>query len=373
MPVSGKGDTLIDILNQVSRTGNRTIAIDMAIAVLLFAVAFLIAQAFDLAEAWDAWVADHENWELDELPLALSMAALALLWFSWRRWCALAREFRRTRRIMKRLRRSLQQRRETERSLIEAKQQAELGDRAKSEFLANISHELRTPLNAIIGFSEVIEKESNGPIGNPTYREYAGYIGDSGKHLLSIINEILDLSKIESGQAELHEESIDTAEVIQSALRLVAMQSKAEGVYLKHEEAADIPGFLGDPRLVKQILINLISNAVKFSRADGKVIVRTEVGAAGGLEIQVKDTGLGMTTDEVAIALKPFRQIENAYSRSRPGTGLGLPLAVALTELHGGTLRVESEPGKGTTILLRFPASRSLWPAAPTFEVAKTG
>ncbi|WP_240932502.1 sensor histidine kinase [Pelagibius litoralis] len=361
------------MLDRPTRTGNRTIAIDMTIAVAMFLIAFVLAQAFDLAEVWENWADRHENWELDELPLALSMAAVALLWFSWRRWCALAKEFRRSKRIMRRLRSSLEQRRATERRLIEARQQAELADRAKSEFLANISHELRTPLNAIIGFSDVIVNEVDGPIGNPTYHEYAGDIRDSGRHLLGIINEILDLSKVEAGQAELREEALAPADIIQSAMRLVSMQSAASGIDLRFDQNAAGLEFFGDPRLMKQILINLISNAVKFSTASGSVTVTTDVAVTGGLEIRIADNGLGMTREEVAIALKPFRQIENAYSRSRPGTGLGLPLAVALTELHGGSLVVESQPGRGTEVLLEFPAERSLRPSESVLDAQVAG
>ncbi|WP_422366989.1 sensor histidine kinase [Pelagibius sp.] len=351
------------ILRWTSGTSNRTAVIDLAIALGSVVVAFAVFQEFDLAEAWEAWADQHEDMELDELPLALGIAAIAFLWFSWRRWCALAKEFRRSRRIMTRLRASLRKRRAAERSLISAKQEAELADRTKSEFLANISHELRTPLNAIIGFSEVIVNQVDGPMGNPKYQEYATHICESGKHLLGIINEILDLSKIESGQAELVEETFTPRDSIQAAIRLVSMQSTSTAIDVELQETDGLPDFHGDPRLLKQIVINLVSNAVKFSKPGGKVTVSMDVGPERGLRIAIQDTGVGMTADEIAIAIKPFRQIENAYKRSRPGTGLGLPLALALTELHGGTVALASDPGQGTTVTVTFPAARSVWAA----------
>lgn len=357
------------ILRWTSGTSARTAIIDLAIALGTVIVAFALFQEFDVAEAWEAWADQHEAMELDELALAVDVAAIAFLWFSWRRWCALAKEFRRSRRIMTRLRASLRRRRAVEKSLILAKQEAELADRTKSEFLANISHELRTPLNAIIGFSEVIVNEVDGPIGNPKYQEYATHICDSGKHLLGIINEILDLSKIESGQAELMEETFAPQDSVQAAIRLVSAQSMSADIDVALQDSSEVPDFYGDPRLLKQIVINLVSNAVKFTEPGGQVTVSLDAVLEGGLRIIIQDTGVGMTADELAIAIKPFRQVENAYKRSRPGTGLGLPLALALTELHGGTMTLASEPGQGTTVTVTFPAARSVWAARRPEEV----
>ena len=249
-------------------------------------------------------------------------------------------------------------RRRNEAALRRSQQAAELANRTKSEFLANMSHELRTPLNAIIGFSEVIVGEMFGPVGEPRYAEYARDILNSGQHLLRIINDLLDLSKLESGKQQLHESEIGLAELIGTSVRLVQPRATAAGLTLAVNVPAGLPALRADARLLKQILINLLSNAVKFTPNGGvTVCARLQDGA---LSIAVADTGIGMSDREIELALAPFGQVDSGLSRKHEGTGLGLPLARAFAELHGGRLEVLSTPGTGTTMTVRFPAQRTL-------------
>jgi PAS domain S-box-containing protein len=241
--------------------------------------------------------------------------------------------------------------------LRHAKAEAEAASAAKGEFLAVISHELRTPLNAIIGFSDLMAKEILGSIGTPKYREYAVDIFNAGQHLLALISNILDMSKIEARKMELHEAVFDVGAAIEASLRLVQQRAAEKGIALVNWVSPDLPRLRGDETRLRQILLNLLSNALKFTPPEGEVVLRSSVGAAG-LELVVEDRGIGMSEAEVAIALQPFRQVESALSRTQEGTGLGLPLAKALVELHGGTFVIESAPAEGTTVRIRFPADR---------------
>ena len=236
---------------------------------------------------------------------------------------------------------------------------AEQGNRAKSTFLANMSHELRTPLNAIIGFSEMIRDQHIGPVGNERYLSYAGDIHVSGRHLLDIINDILDLSKIEAGKMSIEAaEEFELSTVVETSIRIVSPIAQRGQVSL----AADAP--TGDIRLVavermvQQILINLITNAVKFTLPGGSVHLAGALHADGSYVLTVRDTGIGMSKEEIARAIVPFGQVEHAMNRKHTGTGLGLPLAKAMIELHGGGLVVRSAPQQGTQVSLIFPAER---------------
>ena len=239
---------------------------------------------------------------------------------------------------------------------VDAAEQASV---AKSQFLANMSHELRTPLNAIIGFSDMIQAQQLGPVGNARYLDYVRDISRSGHHLLGIINDILDLSKIEAGRASMQdEEEFNVAAVLEATLRMMRPLAEREHVTLEMSLDARGMRLLAVERMVCQILLNLLSNAVKFTPARGRVALSAVQTAEGGLIVAVADTGLGMAAHEIKIALTPFGQIQNAQSRKHAGTGLGLPLAKAMMELHGGSLRVVSAPGQGTTVSLLFPPER---------------
>ncbi len=248
--------------------------------------------------------------------------------------------------------------------LVAAKDVADRANRAKSAFLAAMSHELRTPLNAIIGFSEVIRSGALGTDAGPRVVDYSKHIEESGKHLLSLINDILDLSKAEAGRMTLLEDYIRPADVAADSLRMVGAQGTGKAA-LDISVPGDLPYLYGDKRRVRQILINILANAFKFTEAGGRVTLMAGLdpgdgnGAGrGDLLFVVKDSGIGMSSDEILVALEPFRQVDSRLSRKYEGTGLGLPLTKHLMELHEGRLEIASEPGIGTTVTMRFPAAR---------------
>ncbi len=236
---------------------------------------------------------------------------------------------------------------------------AEQANVAKSQFLASMSHELRTPLNAIIGFSDMIQAQQFGPIGNPRYLDYVKDISKSGHHLLGIINEILDLSKIEAGRASVQdEEEFNVAAVLEATTRMIRPLAERENVALEMSVESRGIRLLAVERMVCQILLNLLSNAVKFTPAGGRVNLSAVRTPEGGLLVAVADTGVGMAPHEIKVALTPFGQVNSAHSKKHAGTGLGLPLAKAMMEVHGGALRVVSAPGQGTTVSAYFPPER---------------
>ena len=235
---------------------------------------------------------------------------------------------------------------------------AEGANSAKSEFLANMSHELRTPLNAINGFSEMMVGEMFGPLGDRRYKEYSNDILTSGQHLLALINDILDMSKIEAGKMSLHIETVSVAELAEEAVRLMRNRAETAGLLVSVVAPADLPSLEADYRGLKQILLNLLSNAIKFTPPGGRVTVRAAAleGASGRrVRISVADTGIGIAPEDIGRLAKPFEQIETQHSKTQQGTGLGLALTKALVELHDGVLSIESEPGLGTTVSLTLP------------------
>lgn len=245
-----------------------------------------------------------------------------------------------------------------EEELIRSKEEAELASRAKTEFLANISHELRTPLNAIIGFSDLMQREMLGPLGNQQYVDYIRDINQSGSHLCDVINDILDLSKIEAGQLELHEEEIDFRAAVERCIRVVSPRAEENGLTLEIKVAESLPHIIGDETKLKQILINLMSNAVKFTEQGGTVTVEAGLDNPGNILISVVDTGIGIMPEDIPKILRPFEQVDSSLSRLHEGTGLGLPLTKSLVELHGGELRLQSTPGEGTAVIVVIPKTR---------------
>jgi signal transduction histidine kinase len=249
-----------------------------------------------------------------------------------------------------------------EQELRRAKEEAELASRSKGEFLANVTHELRTPLNAIIGFADILKGEVYGPLGDRRYLDYAADIRDSGLHLMKLINDVLDVSKIEFGKIALNEEPVEIAGTVQACARLMRDRVEAGGLELRQALPAGLPLVHCDELRLKQILLNLLSNAVKFTPPGGRVDIRAAL-EDGGLGIVVQDTGIGIAAADLEKAMRPFGQIDSRLSRKYQGTGLGLPLAKSMIELHGGRLEIESTPGVGTKVTVWFPAERILFPA----------
>jgi PAS domain S-box-containing protein len=250
---------------------------------------------------------------------------------------------------------------EWQQELVASREQAVLANRSKSQFLAVMSHELRTPLNAVIGFSEVLQAEFFGPVTD----KQRGYIGDilqSGKHLLDIINDILDLAKIEAGKSELRDDACDVLELVATQIKMVRPRAERAGLVMEFQPAADLPLLYADPVKVRQMLLNLLSNAIKFTPAGGRVTVELRLEAVPDerpmLVLSVADTGVGMAPDDIPNAFIPFQQIDNRLARKHEGVGLGLPLVKAQIELHGGSVVLQSKPDAGTVVTLYFPAWR---------------
>ena len=256
------------------------------------------------------------------------------------------------------------ERRQAEKESAAAREQAEIANRTKTEFLANMSHELRSPLNSVLGLAEIMKDELFGPMGSDRYRGYAGDIYQSARHLLDVINDILDISKIEAGKVNLREEEVDMAAVIETCVQLMYPRSSMAKITLVRDVAPDLPRIYADARKAKQILLNLLSNSVKFTPAGGTVAIAAKLNKAGEFCLTVADTGIGIAGDNIDKALSAFTQIDSSLSRRYEGTGLGLPITKSLVELHGGRLAIDSELGAGTTVIAVFPASRVIAPAA---------
>jgi two-component system cell cycle sensor histidine kinase PleC len=233
--------------------------------------------------------------------------------------------------------------------------EAETANASKTAFLANMSHELRTPLNAILGFSEIIAQECFGPAGSPRYKEYAGDIHSSGSHLLSLINDLLDVAKIEAGRMEIQPEPLEVRKTLDAALKIIAIKARERKQQLVIEVAHDVPALYADERALKQIVINLVSNAVKFTPEGGRIAVVASRARSGGFQVMVEDNGPGIPRDKLDKIFKPFSQVDNRYDRQGGGTGLGLALVRGLVELHGGRAWLESEQGKGARAYIVLP------------------
>lgn len=242
----------------------------------------------------------------------------------------------------------------------EARRRAEEANLAKSRFLATMSHELRTPLNAILGFSEVIKNEVLGPVGNDTYKEYAGDIHESGAHLLNLINEILDISRIEAGKHELHEEAVRLVHIVENACHMIDIKAKGKGVKISTQFEINLPQLWADERALRQITLNLLSNALKFTPSGGRIDIKVGWTQLGGQYLSIKDTGPGIPEEEIPIVLSSFGQGSIAIKSAEQGTGLGLPIVQALVNMHGGKFELKSKLREGTEVIATFPKQRVL-------------
>jgi signal transduction histidine kinase len=255
--------------------------------------------------------------------------------------------------------RAFEELRRNQQRLIIAKEMAEAANRSKDDFLANMSHELRTPLNAIIGFSGMMSDQMFGPL-NEKYREYTAIIGDSGKHLLAIITDILDWAKADANRLTVSKEPVDLQRVMNLSRMVVQEMARNAKVVCQYEIVPTLPQLSGDSAKITQILVNLLSNAIKFTPAGGRVHLKVEQCGTGGVTFRITDTGIGMTADQIPIALSPFGQVDTGFNRKYDGIGLGLPLTKRLIELHDGTIDIISEPGRGTQVTVRFPGGRTI-------------
>jgi two-component system cell cycle sensor histidine kinase PleC len=238
-----------------------------------------------------------------------------------------------------------------------ARIEAELASQVKSEFVSNMSHELRTPLNTIIGFSKLLTEDGRSPRSKEDIAQYAALINDAATNLLAVINDILDISKLQSGRYTLDDREISVEHLIDDAIAQLSAQAQDADVSVNFEPGPGVPPVRGDELKLSQMLVNIISNAIKFSKPEGRVTIMAQRSQNSGVLIHVCDTGVGMSADEIEVALRPFGQVDGSRSRWRDGTGLGLPIARTLTELHGGDLQVISEPGKGTEVTIFLPAA----------------
>ncbi|GKX34218.1 MAG: PAS domain-containing sensor histidine kinase [Rhizobiaceae bacterium MnEN-MB40S] len=256
--------------------------------------------------------------------------------------------------------RDITQWKRAEEELKSAKREAESASLHKSEFLARVSHEIRTPLNAIIGFSDLMAEQRFGPIGSPRYVEYANDIGRSGKHVLEIVNDLLDISKIEAGEQELDFAAISLNQTLLDAVAILQPQANRQRVIIRTSLSSAVPDVVADRRSIKQIAINILSNAVRFTPAGGQAVVSSSYEKDGGVVVRIRDTGVGMSDQQLADAMKPFRQVSESARPRGEGTGLGLPLAKAMTEANRAQFSMDSKPGAGTIVEIRFPPQRVL-------------
>ena len=296
----------------------------------------------DFFELWHAFVRQHENWELDEITIGIFSLAILLVWYSWRR--------------------------QTQANLLKSialkhKEEAIEASLAKSRFLTTMSHELRTPLNSIIGYSEAMLTGALGKLGNEKHEECLRDVHNSGNHLLDLINDILDLSKIEAKKEVLEERLIEVPVMMDNSLKRVRILAEKKNITLCFDAPESPPKLLGDERRVVQVFINLLSNAIKFTPENGQVTFVAENDEESSYIFRVSDTGTGIPKGEIPNVVKPFEQTGDKSSETRAGTGLGLAISNSLVLLHGGELAIASELGKGTTVTVHFPPERSICPS----------
>ena len=320
-------------------------------SVVAFALLFAMGLLLVACGAWQLRLIDFQ-------PIQFTIAGLVLLLLAGMYGAVIATSHARIAARYFQLESEVQHQHDALHAMDEAKRAAEDASRAKTGFLASLSHELRTPLNAVIGFSEMMIGESFGPLGHERYRGYAKDIHDSGSHLLAVVNDILDVAKAEAGKFELDEETFDCREIISEAAIMLRPRISEAGLTLETDLAENMPQLRADRRRTKQILLNLIHNAVKFTPSGGRVSISASCEPAQGLTVTVHDTGIGIAKENLKKVLQPFVQVTGMGRRAKEGTGLGLPLVRVMMERHGGALELDSEVGKSTTARIIFPPQR---------------
>ncbi|MEO0961161.1 MAG: HAMP domain-containing sensor histidine kinase [Pseudomonadota bacterium] len=349
---------------------------DALLAVALGVVAFAISSSYGLEARWHDFATrvGHEA-HLEELPIAFLVAGLGFGWFAWRRWRDFEKAALHRRTTNRALAEQLDRNQEIIAELSTARQKAMELDRAKTRFLAHMSHELRTPLNAIMGFSELMKHQVYGPLGDRQYEEYVATIHESGQHLLELINDLLDLTRIESGDMTPHIEVSTMRDLAESACKMLRDQAAAEGVHLSHVclDAADVSVNV-DRRMIRQVLINLIANAIRHTPRTGHVTVTAVKTPQGEIGFSIADTGEGMDPQTVKRLDRGFAEVENAFRREHHGAGLGLPLSRSIAHAHGGSMTISSALGEGTTIDVLLPGDVIVQAepvSAPTHEAVE--
>jgi signal transduction histidine kinase len=324
--------------------------------------------AMSAVTMFPAWSSATDNVVMAPAILAVAVAAAGILivalgvmaaMLDGHLWLRRQSEADRLRAHIAELERTQSELEETSRHLARALEDAGAANRAKSLFLAAMSHELRTPLNAVIGFSELLESEMFGPLGSDRYHQYAGDIHRSGKHLLALVNDVLDLSHLDTGDLRLADDNVDLHELVEAVTGVMREPAQQSGVVLKCHVATDFPPLRADRRRLRQVFINLLSNAVKFTPQGGTVDV-TATWNSDGAVLRIRDTGIGIAAGDIPTALERFGQVDNRLSRRYEGVGLGLPISKQLIESHGGSLVLDSTPDVGTTITIVLPAERFL-------------
>jgi two-component system cell cycle sensor histidine kinase PleC len=327
---------------------------DLSVILVVFAVSFAISIEGNFFEKIVALDNAFPRWHIDDFIVAITASFVALGWYAWRRW----RESRHQAASLLKIIETVEARNrtieQTARDLAVARDAAEAASRAKSEFLNNMSHELRTPLNAIIGFTELIAQGVGQTGWLSCYMEYLSDVTDSGKHLLDLINTVLDLAKIQSGQLEMHLEPVNPCDLVKSSVALVSGMARDGGIAISTKIPPDCPDIQVDRLRLKQVLLNVLSNAIKFTGSGGTIHVDVSF-ARGRAVIAVRDSGCGISENDLERIMLPFVQVDPATSRKFGGSGLGLAIARELCNLQGGTLKLTSTVGRGTTVRLSFP------------------
>lgn len=328
-----------DYVAQIYQKERRQRFLDATIVILVMLVSIGLGGYFDLYERWHGFVIEHEDWELDEIILGVTSFTLMMIWYAWRR----------------------QRYAESVKSLaLDLAEEAIQANNAKSQFLASMSHDLRTPLNAIVGFSEVMREELFGPLGSEHYKQYADDIHYSGALLTDLINDVLDLSKVESGDFKLASEKVDVSNVVHLSFRQLEAMAKSLDHNVSIHVSPSLPLLLGDRRVLVQIINNLLSNAIKFTPTGGDICIKCYLDGSNQIIISVADSGVGMSDKEADKALKPFESSNVLIAEKYKGTGLGLYLCKSFMEKFGGSLKLISILGKGTEVLLIFPSGRTM-------------